>query len=218
MKKVLWFMKYKFISIEGNIGVGKTSLATKISHDFKSDLILESFAENPFLPSFYKDPEKYAFSLELFFMAERYSQLKGKSNQNLFLKSTVSDYFFMKSKLFAKNNLNNVEQELFNRLFDIMMNSMPKPDILIYLFSDIKRLQENIKKRNREFEQSISDEYLQNIQDRYLDFLKKQQIFPAIIVDVTNCDFVNKASDYNKIRKLLISKHPIGLTKINVFD
>ena len=218
MKKALLFMKYKFISIEGNIGAGKTSLATKISQDFNSDLILESFAENPFLPSFYKEPEKYAFSLELFFMAERYSQLKSKSNQNLFLKSTVSDYFFMKSKLFAKNNLNNVEQDLFNRLFDIMMNSMPKPDILIYLFSDIKRLQDNIKKRNREFEQNISDEYLQNIQDRYLDFLKKQQNFTALIIDVTNCDFVNKESDYKKIRDLLTSNYPIGLTKINLFN
>ena len=110
-------MKYKFISIEGNIGAGKTSLATKISQDFNSDLILESFAENPFLPSFYKEPEKYAFSLELFFMAERYSQLKSKSNQNLFLKSTVSDYFFMKSKLFAKNNLNNVlNNSIYNNL------------------------------------------------------------------------------------------------------
>ena len=140
-------MQYNFICIEGNIGVGKTSLAKKISEDCNARLILEEFANNPFLPNFYKEPEKYAFPLELFFMAERYKQLKGVKEQEIFSDFTVSDYFFIKSRLFAQNNLSADELTLFYRLFDIMLTSLPKPDLLVYLHADIKSLQANIKKR-----------------------------------------------------------------------
>ena len=135
-------MKSKFIAIEGNIGAGKTSLANKIAKDYNSELILESFSNNPFLPKFYKDPEKHAFSLELFFMSERYHQLKKTWSRDLFFSNKISDYFFMKSKIFAKTTLKDDELVLFDKLFEIMLSSLPFPDLLVYIHSDIKRLQE----------------------------------------------------------------------------
>ena len=164
---------YEFIAVEGNIGSGKTTLAKKMALDYNANLILESFARNPFLPKFYKDPNKYAFPLELFFMAERYQQLN-KQNKDLFSEKIISDYFFGKSQLFAKNNLTNDEFSLFNRLFNIMFSSLRKPDIVVYLYANIHRLQLNIKKRGREFEQSITDNYLKDIQSTYLDYFSIQ--------------------------------------------
>ena len=158
-------MYYSFITIEGNIGSGKTTFAKKLAKDLNAQLILEQFSENPFLPKFYKSPEKYAFPLELFFMAERYRQLKIQNEQDLFQPFSISDYFFIKSKLFSQNNLKSDELKLFNRLFEIMSPSLSNPDLLIYLYVDIDRLQQNIKKRGRTFEQNISDNYLQNIQN-----------------------------------------------------
>ena len=162
-------MKYKHIAIEGNIGSGKTTLATMIADDFKTRLILEEFAKNPFLPKFYETPQRHAFPLELFFMEERYHQLKNLQEKDLFQPQMISDYFFIKSKLFAQNNLQYDEMQLFNRLFDIMNSHLSNPDLLVYLYADIPRLQQNIKKRGRNFEQNISDTYLQNIQDKYFD-------------------------------------------------
>ena len=183
-------MKYNFISIEGNIGSGKTSLAKKLALDFDSKLILEEFEDNPFLPKFYRNRDQYAFPLELFFMAERYHQLKNKKDKDLFTPLTITDYFFVKSRLFAQNNLKQDELDLFSRLFNIMSSSIPSPDLVIYLYSDINRLQNNIRKRGRSFEQNISDEYLQNIQNIYLDYLKKQTSFPVILLDITKLDLL----------------------------
>lgn len=196
-------MKYKYIAIEGNIGSGKTTLATMLSTDYKFRLILESFADNPFLPKFYEDPEKHAFALELFFMAERYHQLKNLHEQDLFQPQMISDYFFMKSKLFAKNNLKYDEMQLFNRLFDIMFSSLTKPELVIYLYADVVRLQKNIKKRGRDFEQKISNDYLQDLQGTYLDFLKKQNDFPVLILDISQVDFVAEPTIYASIKKML---------------
>ena len=204
-------MQYKHLAIEGNIGSGKTTLASMLSMDYNARLILEEFSDNPFLPKFYQEPEKNAFALELFFMAERYHQLKELKLQDLFQPNIVSDYFFVKSKLFAKNNLKQDELQLFNRLFDIMLSSLSKPDILLYLYADVDRLQKNIKKRGREFEQNISDEYLQNIQEKYLDFLKKQNDFPVLILDVTDADFVSDVSIYKKINELLKKEYDLGV-------
>ena len=142
-------MQYNFICIEGNIGVGKTSLAEKIAADYNASLVLEEFTDNPFLPKFYKEPKKYAFPLELFFMAERYKQIKQLMEQDIFSDFTVSDYFFVKSRLFAQNNLLEDELQLFYRLFDIMLSTLPKPNLLIYLHADIRCLQRNIRKRDR---------------------------------------------------------------------
>lgn len=204
-------MLYSHIAIEGNIGSGKTTLATMLSIDMDARLVLEQFAENPFLPKFYSDPEKHAFPLELFFMAERYHQLKKLKEQDLFKPQIVSDYFFVKSKLFAKNNLKKDEMQLFNRLFDIMLSSLSKPDLLVYLYSDVMRLQQNIKNRGRDYEQNITDAYLQNIQDKYLDFLRKQRDFPVLLIDVTNIDFVADKKSYNKIYELIFKKYSIGV-------
>ena len=205
-------MLYSHIAIEGNIGSGKTTLATMLANDMDARLVLEQFADNPFLPKFYSDPEKHAFPLELFFMAERYHQLKNLKEQDLFKPQIVSDYFFVKSKLFAQNNLKKDEMQLFNRLFDIMLSSLSKPDLLVYLYSDVERLQQNIKNRGRDFEQNISDEYLQNIQDKYLDFLRKQSDFPVLLLDVTNVDFVADKNIYDKIDELIFVEYSVGVT------
>ncbi len=205
-------MLYSHIAIEGNIGSGKTTLATMLANDMDARLVLEQFADNPFLPKFYSDPEKHAFPLELFFMAERYHQLKNLKEQDLFKPQIVSDYFFVKSKLFAQNNLKKDEMQLFNRLFDIILSSLSKPDLLVYLYSDVERLQQNIKNRGRDFEQNISDEYLQNIQDKYLDFLRKQSDFPVLLLDVTNVDFVTDKNIYDKIGELIFVEYSVGVT------
>ncbi|MDA9612336.1 deoxynucleoside kinase [Flavobacteriales bacterium] len=205
-------MLYSHIAIEGNIGSGKTTLATMLANDIDARLVLEQFADNPFLPKFYSDPEKHAFPLELFFMAERYHQLKNLKEQDLFKPQIVSDYFFVKSKLFAQNNLKKDEMQLFNRLFDIMLSSLSKPDLLVYLYSDVERLQQNIKNRGRDFEQNISDEYLQKIQDKYLDFLRKQSDFPVLLLDVTSVDFVADKNIYDKIGELIFVEYSVGVT------
>ena len=213
MKKKFLFMNYNFIAIEGNIGSGKTSLASHIASDFKSELILESFSDNPFLPKFYKDPEKYSFSLELFFMSERYHQLKDKISSDLFFNNKISDYFFMKSRIFAKTNLQRDELLLFEKLFDIMLASLPAPDLLVYLHSDIKRLQANIRKRGREYEQNIMDSYLESIQDSYFDYLKKQNKSAVLIIDITDVDFVNDLNTYSEIKRLISKKYTVGSTE-----
>ena len=193
-------MKFNFIVIEGNIGSGKTSLSKKIANNFNGKLILEEFADNPFLPKFYKEAERNAFPLELSFMAERFQQLSGeKSKADLFTEFRISDYSFFKSTLFAKNNLKEDELNLFNQLYHIMFSSVRKPDLLVYLHSKVGRLQENIKKRGRDYEQNIKDEYLKNIEDKYFDYLKKQNDFPVLILDVSEVDFIEDEKIYQQI-------------------
>ena len=193
-------MKFDFLTIEGNIGSGKTSLAKKIASDFNGKLILEEFADNPFLPKFYKDSKPNAFPLELFFMAERFNQLSGeKSEIDLFSEFTVSDYSFFKSKLFAQNNLEQDELNLFNRLYNIMFSTVKKPDLLIYLHADIERLQENIKIRGREYEKNINNNYLKKIEKKYFDYLKKQNDFPVLMLDVSKENFIEDDKIYNQI-------------------
>ena len=209
-------MQYNFICIEGNIGVGKTSLAEKIAADCNARLVLEKFANNPFLPKFYKEPTKYAFPLELFFLAERYKQIKQLREQDIFLDFTISDYFFIKSRLFAQNNLTEDELQLFYSLFDIMLANLPKPSLLIYLHADIQYLQKNIKRRERTYEQDIADCYLLKIQNKYLDFFKKQNDFPVLIIDVTNADFVQNDSVYQKIFSAIKKSYPIGLHHLSL--
>ena len=209
-------MQYNFICIEGNIGAGKTSLAKKISEDCNARLILEEFANNPFLPNFYKEPEKYAFPLELFFMAERYKQLKEVMVQEIFSSFTLSDYFFIKSRLFAQNNLSKDELTLFYRLFDIMLASLPKPDLLVYLHADIQCLQKNIKKRDRSYEREITKDYLLKIQEKYLDFFKKQKDFPVLIIEVTDSDFVQNDEKYQKILAAIKQPYSFGVHHLSL--
>jgi len=211
-------MHYKFVVIEGNIGAGKTTLATMLAKDYNARLVLENFKENPFLPKFYKDPEKHAFPLELFFMAERYHQLKKQKEQDLFQPISIADYFFVKSKLFAQNNLQKDEQQLFNSLFNIMSSSLSNPDLLVYLYADVSRLQLNIKKRGRSFEQKITNEYLQNIQDRYLDYLRKQTYFPVLLLDISNVDFKEDKKVYKAISVLLDKTYALGFHQADLAE
>jgi len=209
-------MNYPFITVEGNIGVGKTTFSKMLADVFNYHIVLEEFADNPFLPKFYEQPERYAFSLELFFMAERYRQLGDLRDQDLFSKGIVSDYFFIKSKLFAENNLTNDELLLFNRLSDIALKNLPKPDLIIYLHSKVSRLQENIKKRARSYEQDISDDYLLDIQNKYFDFFKKHTDFPVLIVGVSDVDFVNDANVFQQLVNLTANTYSKGLHRISL--
>jgi deoxyguanosine kinase len=183
-------MKHHFITIEGNIGAGKTTLAHLISRKLNARLILEEFAENPFLAKFYENPGQYAFPLELFFMAERYKQLKDLLHtKDIFQNVTISDYLFTKCLLFAKVNLPSEEFRLYQKLFDIIHQQLLHPDILIYLHAPVRKLQENIKKRQRDYEQAIPDEYLFNIQETYTSYIKQHNI-KTIFIDATNADFL----------------------------
>ena len=183
-------MKYNFITIEGNIGAGKTTLANLLSKELNARLILEEFADNPFLPKFYESPDQYAFPLELFFMAERYKQLKDLIHtRDLFQSVTVSDYLFTKCLLFAKVNLPPEEFKLYQKLFDIIHQQLVHPDILIYLHAPVKKLKENIKKRQRDYEQSIDDNYLFSLQEAYTSYIKQHNL-KTIFIDVSNADFV----------------------------
>lgn len=183
-------MKHHFITVEGNIGVGKTTLTHLLAKHYNARLILEEFADNPFLPKFYENPAQYAFPLELFFMAERYKQLKDMLHtKDLFQSLTISDYLFTKCLLFAKVNLPEEEFRLYQKLFDIIHQQLAFPDILIYLHAPVQKLQSNIRKRNRTYEQSIPDEYLFNIQETYTSYIKQHNI-KTIFIDASNADFL----------------------------
>ncbi len=183
-------MKHHFITVEGNIGVGKTTLTHLLAKHFNARLILEEFADNPFLPKFYENPDQYAFPLELFFMAERYKQLKEMVHtKDLFQTVTISDYLFTKCLLFAKVNLPEEEFRLYQKLFDIIHQQLVFPDILIYLHAPVQKLQSNIRKRNRSYEQSIPDEYLFNLQETYTSYIKQHNI-KTIFIDASNADFL----------------------------
>ena len=183
-------MKYNFVTIEGNIGAGKTTLAHLLSKHFNARLILEEFADNPFLPKFYENPGQYAFPLELFFMAERYKQLKDLlQTKDMFQNITISDYLFTKCLLFAKVNLPDEEFRLYQKLFEIINPQIVQPDILIYLHTPVHKLQENIKKRNRDYEQSIPNDYLFTLQETYTQYIKQHNI-KTLFVDAGNADFL----------------------------
>ena len=196
-------MNYHFITIEGNIGAGKTTLAHLLSRHYNARLILEEFADNPFLPKFYESPDLYAFPLELFFMAERFKQLKELLQQkDLFQQLTISDYLFTKCLLFAKVTLPEDEFRLYQRLFDIIHQQLIQPDLLIYLHAPVSKLQANIKKRNRAYEQNISDEYLFNIQETYTNYIRQHNV-KTLFVDTTHADFLRNENHLKVITDAL---------------
>jgi deoxyguanosine kinase len=203
-------VNYNFITIEGNIGAGKTTLAHLLSRHFNARLILEQFADNPFLPKFYENPQQYAFPLELFFMAERFKQLKELIQQkDLFQNVTISDYLFTKCLLFAKVNLPEDEFRLYQRLFDIILQQVVQPDIVIYLHAPVNKLQENIRKRNRSYEQKIPDDYLFSIQETYTHYIKQHNI-RTIFVDVSQADFLGNEKHLQTIINALDRDYPEG--------
>ncbi len=194
------FASLEFITIEGNIGAGKTSLATKISEDFNAKLILERFAENPFLPSFYQDQARYAFPLEMSFLADRYQQFSDDTNQfDLFKSFMISDYDIFKSLIFAKVTLQKQEYNLYRKIFNFMYKEVRKPKIYVYLYQTTERLLEQIKKRGREYEQGIEGDYLEDINRGYMDFLKTYPKENQLIIDVSELDFVNQKKDYDHL-------------------
>ena len=207
---------YRYIVIEGNIGAGKTSLATRISSELSARLILEEFADNPFLPKFYEQPERYAFPLELSFLSERFSQLKRDLiSEDLFAPKVIGDYFINKCQIFAKNNLQSDEYNLFVKMYEIVESNTPKPDLLVYLYQHVDQLLLNIRKRGRDYEKHITAEYLENIQQQYLEFIRQHEHLRVVIIDTTNRDFVNNDADYAWIREKILAEHPTGITRIS---
>lgn len=203
-------MKYNFITIEGNIGAGKTTLAHLISKHLNARLILEEFADNPFLPKFYENQRQYAFPLELFFMAERYKQLKDLlQTKDMFQHVTVSDYLFTKCLLFAKVNLPDEEFLLYQKLFDIINPQLVQPDLLIYLHAPVTKLKENIKKRNRSYEQAIASEYLFSLQETYTQYIKQHNI-KTLYIDASSADFLGNEKHLNTVLQALEKDYEDG--------
>jgi 2-amino-4-hydroxy-6-hydroxymethyldihydropteridine diphosphokinase len=193
----LGLQSFNYIAIEGNIGAGKTTLATKLAEDCNAKLILERFADNPFLPKFYKDQSRYAFPLEMSFLADRYQQLSDDLAQfDLFKDFVVADYHIFKSLIFAKVTLQEDEFRLYKTMFDIIYKEMTKPDLYVYLYQNTARLLQNIKKRGRSYEQEISAEYLEKINQGYLDYIKTQTDLNVLIIDVSELDFIKNQADY----------------------
>ena len=193
----LQLQQFNYIAIEGNIGAGKTTLSTKLAEDCNAKLVLERFADNPFLPKFYKDQSRYAFPLEMSFLADRYQQLSDDLAQfDLFKDFVVADYHIFKSLIFAKVTLQEDEYRLYKTMFNIIHKEMPKPDLYVYLYQNTERLLENIKKRGRSYEQEIPADYLEKINQGYLDYIKTQTDLNVLIIDVSDLDFVKKQKDY----------------------
>jgi len=208
--------KYNYVVIEGNIGAGKTTLARRISDQFNARLILEHYADNPFLPKFYSEPDKYSFPLELSFLASRYKQLKEELvPQDLFKAFTVADYYFMKSLVFAASTLEGDEYNLYRQIFYIIYGSLPRPDIYVYLHLSPDRLLDNIGKRGRNYETSITREYLVKIQESYFSFFRQNPENRYLIIDINNIDFVASEEHYNLILDTIFCfDYPIGLNMV----
>ncbi|MFN0176852.1 MAG: deoxynucleoside kinase [Saprospiraceae bacterium] len=203
---------YNFIAIEGNIGAGKTTLCHQLAERFGCSLVLEQFTDNPFLPPFYEQPERYAFPVELFFMTERHKQLLEHFSQpDLFRLFTVADYFFVKTLLFAKNNLSEAEFRLFQRLFSVLNATFPKPDLLLYLHRPVEVLINQIKRRGRSIEQNISPAYLEEIQEAYFDYLKTETETPVLILELGDVDFQHNANAFEAIAQMMLEQHGPGM-------
>jgi len=208
---------YNFIAIEGNIGTGKTTLTKMMEKDFGSKTILEQFTDNPFLPFFYENPDRYGFQVELFFMTERHKQLQAELGQpELFPQLITSDYYFIKTLLFAKNNLKGDEYRLFQRLFHVLNNTFRRPDILVYLHRPVEDLLKNIQNRGREMEQQIKPEYLASIQQAYFEYFNTELEIPILIIDIEGAAFWNDAEKYQAILDLLKVEYPKGITRTSL--
>lgn len=208
---------YQYIVIEGNIGAGKTTLCQMLEQEYQARLVLEQFTDNPFLPSFYEDRERFAFQVELFFMAERHKQLQEMLAQtDIFQPLIIGDYFFLKTLLFAKNNLKDDEYRLFSRLFHVLNATFAKPDLLVYLHRPVEKLMEQIRKRGREYEKDIDETYLSEIQSSYLDYFKIQDQIPVVILNINDLDYSNKPEHYEKIKQVLAQQYDLGTHYVNL--
>lgn len=186
-----------------------------MAEEYNARLVLEQFEENSFLPKFYEDPARYAFPLELSFLADRYQQLKSQfTSPDIFKSFTVADYFIFKSLIFASKNLEQLEFGLYTKLFTIVSSVVPKPDLLVYLYLDLENLKKNIQKRGRPYEQQIQFEYLEKIQTGYLDFLRQQNDLRILLIDTNGLDFVNSAKDYVWIKSIIMKEYPLGMHRV----
>lgn len=210
-------MNFKYIALEGNIGAGKTTVSKMLAERFSAKLILEEFADNPFLPSFYEDREKWAFPLEMSFLAERYQQaFDNFPSPDLFADVAVSDYMIWKSLVFARINLKPIEFELYQKFFRIMFERFPRPDIIVYLNKSTDKLIENIQKRGREYEQQISPEYLQSVHQSYLSFFKQLSGFPVLMVNTNEIDFLQNPENLDSLIALVNRDYDKGLHYLNL--
>ena len=209
-------LPYSYLVIEGNIGSGKTSLSQKLAADWKANLVLEEFADNPFLPKFYEQPERYAFPLELSFLSERFSQLKKEWQPDLFQPKIISDYFIAKCYIFASNNLQEDEKKLFNKMYELVAQQMPTPDLIVYLYVHTERLQMNIKKRGRSYEQGITDAYLSNIQSQYIQHFQQNPHLTVLMLDTSEIDFVQDEIWYEKIKTLIQQSYAPGIHRLTL--
>jgi deoxyguanosine kinase len=187
-----------------------------IKSEYNCKLIIEQFADNPFLPLFYNDPERYAFTVELFFMTERYKQLQNELTQDLFFDFTICDYTFIKTLLFARQNLKDEEYRMFQKMFNVLMQNFPQPDILIYLHRDVDKLQKNIQKRGRTYETAIEDEYLLKVQNSYFEYIRNVVQFPVVIIDVNEMDFLNNPKQYEMIKDMLKKEYRPGVHRVSL--
>lgn len=206
----------RFLVIEGNIGAGKTTLAKMIAGEMNAKLVLEQFADNPFLPKFYDDPDRYSFPLELSFLADRYNQIKKDVfNPELFQSFTIADYFFAKSAIFAQNTLKDDEYRLFRQIFDIVFESMPKPDLYVYLHADTDKLLQNIRNRGRSYEQNITGDYIDKIRSGYFTFFKQISSFPVLIIDISKIDFVTEPDKYQELKTAIFQTgYKLGMNRL----
>lgn len=203
---------HRFIAIEGNIGAGKTTLCHLLAERAGCSLVLEQFTDNPFLPFFYEQPERYAFPVELFFMSERHKQLQEHfAEPDLFRNCTVADYFFVKTLLFAKNNLNEAEFRLFQQLFSVLNAGFPKPDLLLYLHRPVDVLLAQIQRRGRTMETAISPDYLTELQNAYLDYFKSEKNTPVVVLDLQAVNYLADAAAFDRIVALLGKNYEPGV-------
>ncbi|HMS68763.1 MAG: deoxynucleoside kinase [Saprospiraceae bacterium] len=207
---------YKYICIEGNIGAGKTSFCNLVKSEFNCKLILEQFADNPFLPLFYDDPERYAFTVELFFMTERYKQLQKELSMDLFYDFTIADYSFIKTLLFARQNLGDEEFRLFQKMFSVLNQSFPTPDLFVYFHRNPDILQKNIGKRGRSYEKKISDDYLSGIQNAYFEYFRNILTFPLLIIDLNDIDFMKNRDHYEEVKSYLSRTYLPGVHRLSL--
>jgi len=208
---------YQYICVEGNIGAGKTTFCELLAEDIACKLVLEEFAENPFLPYFYKEPHRFALPMELFLMAERFKQLQNHIlHRELFNDYILSDYSFVKTLLFAKNNLPPDEFRLFHDMFEVLANQIPKPDLLVFLHRSVNNLKEQIALRARPYEQNITSEYLQGLQNMYLEYFRNEITFPILLVDIDGINFIENKSHFDELKQLMTEQLNPGLHRITL--
>ncbi len=209
-------MRYTYIAVEGLIGAGKTTLAKRLAQDLGARIVLEEFDENPFLPRFYEEPDRYAFSVELSFLAQRYHQLKRITEQDLFTPFTVADYSLGKSLVFGRVTLPQDEYTLFRDLYQIMYSDLPQPELIMYLHLDLERLRGRIRDRGRTYEQQISDSYLSHLQEHYLDHLQKLRNTRVLVVELKDVDLLLNEQAYKRLKGFLEVEIPVGIKVVSL--